>query len=41
MPPHDALAELKDAAARALALGDSLADAYGYRALSRLYYDWD
>ena len=41
MAPHDAWPRLKDAAARALSLDDSLADAYGYRALSHLYYDWD
>jgi len=41
MPPDDAFADLKDAAARALALDDSLADACGYRTLSRLCCGWD
>jgi len=41
MAPHDAFPKLKGAAARALAIDESLAEAYGYRALYYLYYDWD
>jgi eukaryotic-like serine/threonine-protein kinase len=39
--PVQAFTKLKEAAGRALELDDGQAEAYGYRALARLYYDWD
>ena len=41
LAPSEAFAKLKEAAALALAKDDGLAEAYGYRALAHLYYDWD
>ena len=39
--PREAFPKLKEVAAIGLQNDDGLAEAYGYRALAHLYYDWD
>jgi tetratricopeptide (TPR) repeat protein len=39
--PKEAFPKLKEIAAIGLEKDDALAEAYGYRALANLYYDWD
>jgi eukaryotic-like serine/threonine-protein kinase len=41
MAPVDAFSKLKDAAWKGQDLDPELADAYGYRAMASLYYDWN
>jgi serine/threonine protein kinase/tetratricopeptide (TPR) repeat protein len=41
MAPADAFSKLKDAAWKAQDLDPELAEAYGYRAMASLYYDWN
>jgi serine/threonine-protein kinase len=41
LPPKEAFSKLKETAATALQKDNALAEAYGYRALAHLYYDWD
>jgi eukaryotic-like serine/threonine-protein kinase len=41
MSPHDAFSSLKDAAWKAQDLDPELSEAYGWRAMASLYYDWN
>jgi eukaryotic-like serine/threonine-protein kinase len=41
LSPAEAFASVKASCAKALEYDESLAEAHGYRALARVYYDWD